>query len=303
MTIASENDSYGAGTDKNYTNGALLSVLKEGQDVPAILEPIMRKLPNYSSDEKKVVSFTVGQNMYTPEDIARQLPDSMDRPYAGMLYASMGATFVEKEKVVHDYELLAGIVGPASLAEPTQKFVHRIKGSQRPNGWSRQLHNEPVFMASYRKRLPGWKQLKLPVGKLSFMPHGGGSLGNVMTHASAGGILSYSPQDAPLVDIPALVRPSLPGTGYFESSGHFTWQLFTGAEGRYVIRNLFLDGNSFHHGGARVEKKNFVFDGVAGISAVYKNWKLGYTTVYRSKEFYGQKGASLFGSLTLSRRF
>lgn len=304
ISISSENDTYASGTDRNYTNGAMLSVLSDGNSVPDFLAPIMEKLPNYERDDKRLVSFSIGQNMYTPKDIARTNPDQGDRPYAGLLYASMGVTLAEDDlSRVHDYEIMVGVVGPASMAAQTQTFVHHLKDVQKPKGWGSQLDNEPAFMVSYRERFPHFIGLKSGIGRMSLTPHVGASLGNVLTSVSAGGMITYQPEGAPISDVPALVRPSLPGTGYYESSDYMKFQLFAGAEGRYVAHSIFLDGNSFDGTTPSIEKKPFVLDLMAGASLTYKDWRLGYSAVYRSKEFYGQEDASIFGALNLAKRF
>lgn len=78
--------------------------------------------------------------------------------------------------------------------------------------------------------------------------------------------------------------------------------VFARGEGRAVRRDIFLDGNTFADSHS-VEKKNFVGDLSAGVSVNYRNTKLAYAFVYRTKEFSGQDDGQVFGSLTLILNF
>ena len=69
-----------------------------------------------------------------------------------------------------------------------------------------------------------------------------------------------------------------------------------------MIRNIFLDGNSFKNSPS-VDKKPLVHDANAGISLTFGKTQLAYTLNWRSKEFDGQDEESLFGALSIARRF
>ena len=43
------------------------------------------------------------------------------------------------------YSLQLGMVGPSSLARPTQDVVHELIGDRQARGWHYQIHDEPVF--------------------------------------------------------------------------------------------------------------------------------------------------------------
>src|SRR5512134_3492181 len=62
-------------------------------------------------------------------------------------------------------------VGPASLAEQSQKIVHEVIASNRPQGWDTQLGNEPGVVATY---LRSWREaatLSLSGAQLDLTPH------------------------------------------------------------------------------------------------------------------------------------
>jgi hypothetical protein len=63
-----------------------------------------------------------------------------------------------------------------------------------------------------------------------------------------------------------------------------------------------LDGNTFGNSPS-VDRKWFVADLSLGASVNYRNTKLTYALVYRTKEFYGQDEGQLFGSVTVNFAF
>src|SRR3546814_4428144 len=95
-------------------------------------------------------------------------------------------------------------------------------------------------------------------------PHIGGALGNVYTYG-AGGVTLRLGEDLPSDYGPPRLRPALPGSDYFRPSDWFGWYLFVGAEGRLMVRNIFLDGNTFEDSHS-VDKYPLVFDLQAGIA-------------------------------------
>src|SRR3546814_12873912 len=92
----------------------------------------------------------------------------------------------------------------------------------------------------------------------------GGALGNVYTYG-AGGVTLRLGEDLPSDYGPPRLRPALPGSDYFRPSDWFGWYLFVGAEGRLMVRNIFLDGNTFEDSHS-ADKYPLVFDLQAGIA-------------------------------------
>jgi hypothetical protein len=92
----------------------------------------------------------------------------------------------------------------------------------------------------------------------------------------------------------------VPGSGFFIPRHDFGWYLFAGIEGRAVARNIFLDGNTFRDS-RNVDKEPLVGDLQYGIAITWRNLRLGYTHVLRTREFKGQGGRrDDFGALSLS---
>ncbi|MFZ2619655.1 MAG: lipid A deacylase LpxR family protein [Alphaproteobacteria bacterium] len=305
VTFTSENDSYTSRKDQNYTNGARVAVMDVDAAVPAWAENAAKWIPYFTDGSRKGVTYGLGHNLYTPENTKTSTPQPTDRPYAALLYGSIGYTAAPEDlSVVDDVEFLAGMVGPAAMGREVQQLVHEAVDGIKPRGWAHQLENEPVLMLSAQRRWPNVWEAQGDTLKLSLTPHAGFAVGNLLTYGAAGGTLSLTAKNAPVQDQPLRVRPALPGTGYFEPSGNrLGWSVFGGVEGRAMAHSVFLDGNTFRSDSPRVDKRVAVFDAQTGVAFTYGNARVAYTVVYRSKEFHGQDDANIFGALTLSLRY
>lgn len=304
LTMAIENDLFASNSDQYYTNGFRLSYFDAGTDLPEWARRLGELYPGFALNETTSVLFSVGQNLYTPTDIRISTPQPNDRPWAAWLYGSAAMISVTNNHV-EELEVSLGMVGPAALGEEVQSLVHKYTNSPDPKGWDHQLKNEPGINLSWGRRWPetfGYR----PADDLWFSasPTVEINLGNIYAHAEAGLLFRLSPASERISDLPLRVRPALPGTGYFPKPlrNDFSWSVFGGINGRIVGRNIFLDGNSFQNS-ASVDKKRFVYDVNAGVDFTYGQTRVSYTVVRRSKEFDGQENTSVFGAISLSRRF
>jgi len=224
-----------------------------------------------------------------------------DRPYAGWSYLGFGLVGNQGTRRYDKIELEVGIVGPWSGAENVQNFWHSLFGLQIPNGWDNQLSNELGVVLYYEQTRRFDKRIT-PLGlEFDIIPNFGGCLGNVFTYGSAG-ITARLGRDLSKDFGPPRIRPSLPGSSYFRYREGLNYYLFAGVSGRAVLRNIFLDGNTFSRSHS-VDKEYFIGDLQAGLTIYYGRFRLSYTQIYRTKEFRGQDKGDIFGSLNLSYRF
>ncbi len=300
LNIQVENDLFGSGSDRNYTNGIRASYLSAQDDIPGWLFVAARSMPLFAADGRLRTSYTLGQNMYTPDDTSRTGLIADDRPYAGWLYGGVGLTS-DNGRVLDNLELDIGIVGPASFAEDTQRAWHKLIGADRPQGWDHQLRNEPAFVLFYERKWRAMYAFDVTGLAVDATPHAGLALGTVYTHGAGGLTLRFG-QDLPSDYGPPRIRPSLPGSGFFVPTRQVSWYLFAGIEGRAVARNIFLDGNTFTDSHS-IDKEPLVGDVQAGIAVTFGDARLSYTYVFRTKEFDNQDQPDQFGSFNLSVRF
>lgn len=302
LTLNVENDLF-TGGDSNYTSGVRLTYADLNTTPPEFAHTLAGWLPGFDINNTTSMSLSIGQNIFTPEDIDSRVQDPTDRPWAGFLYASMGMSTLT-DNHIDQIELTAGVVGPASLAEETQKFIHRhISDSPMPKGWSNQLENEPGLMLAWERTWPQYLSGEVAGLFGSVAPYTGVTLGNVYTFADAGLSFRLGPDSEKWQDAPVRVRPAMPGTGFYEiPEDNWSWYLFAGVEGRAVARNIFLDGNTFRDSYS-VDKEYLVGDANAGLALTYGKTRVSFTWVYRTREFEEQDKPQSFGSVAIGYRF
>lgn len=299
-----ENDISG-GTDRHYSNGLRVTYLSpEKTCLDGLHGFLSDTIPLLPRNSARRVGFTLGQNIYTPSNIKASSLQTKDRPYAGWAYAGVIVTAETREGDNYPTELQVlefdvGMVGPWSGAEWVQKNWHEAFGFQRPNGWDNQLKNEPGFILSYEHKWRWGTPVRQGFG-FDAAPHIGGSLGNIHTHAATGiGLrIGYNlPDDFG----PSGIRPSLPGSAFFKQDS-VGFYLFGGVEGRAVLRNIFLDGNTFKDS-QDVEKIPFVGDIKFGAAVAFQTFRIAYTHTLRTPEFRHQQGGDNYGALSVAFRW
>lgn len=312
FTFRFENDLF-AGTDRNYTNGIKLSWIspdltrfRDSDVLPEWGKQIVRMLP-YSEAEglQRNIVLSVGQNMYTPENIeARELIKD-DRPYAGWLYGS--AAFHNKNyRHLDTFEVQAGVVGPLSFAQESQDLVHELRGIDKANGWDNQIRNEPGLNFIYEHKDRVITPVVLSGFGFDAITHYGGALGNVFSYANAGLEMRFG-WNLPTDFGTSMIRPggetNAPADTAdprYRKSGHgYSLHAFTAVSGRMVFRDIFLDGNTWRDSHS-VDKKFLVGDLAFGVSLIMDSVKLSYAQVMRSREFAGQDSGHNFGSISIS---
>ena len=313
FSLYMENDMF-AGTDRQYTSGVKFAWssrdLANYSDSPyaSPFLPLFNLLPYINEkDYQKNLVFALGQNIYTLDDTESFGLVKDDRPYAGWLYLGLGVVWKNAE-VRNSLVLNVGVVGSWSYAQEAQRLVHDARGLGHPNGWDNQLHNELGVLVTYERKWR-WPKHERRVGlDWEFLPHAGIALGNVYTYASLGGELRAGlnlPDDFGTASIGPAATTSTPvdgRQGAERSRFDLGLYLFARADGRAVAHNIFLDGNTFGNS-ASVDRKWFVADLSAGVAVNYKNTKIAYAFVYRTEEFYGQKEAQVFGTISMNIAF
>jgi len=303
ITLNSENDLYGGGKDRNYTNGARLTYFSLGTPMPEFFHAVDRLVPTFSINETTSISWSVGHNLYTPSDITVAARQDDDRPWAAFVYGSAGLVSITKNHI-DSLEATVGLVGPAAMGEQIQKFIHRhVSNSPMPKGWRHQLKNEPGLMLSWER---SWRErygLDALGWSAGATPYIGATVGNIYTYANTGVTFYLTPYSGRFQDTPVRVRPAMPGTGAFVvPENTLNWYLFGGAEARLIGRNIFLDGNTFTDSHS-VDKKYLVGDVTAGIALTYGRTRVSYALIYRTREFDDQDKGDIFGTVTLGVRF
>jgi lipid A 3-O-deacylase len=315
FSVYVENDFFaGSGTDSGYTSGVKLtwsSAIRD--DYPDIwpnrwFYPLIKYLPyEKSPDRRRNISISLGQNIYTPIDIESEDVVEDDRPYAGITYTSFG--FHSRLNTDMDtFELVLGIIGPDSYAEQCQREIHNIFDDIQPKGWDNQLNNEPVLNLVYEHK----KKITQSGNGGGFghdlILNTGGALGNAMIFYNLGLGLRFGwnmPDD--FGNYP--IRPaSAINTGVeakdprYALENKFGMYLFAMTEGRAVMHNILLDGNTFTESHS-VNTKPVVGDVMGGVGMLAGPTQIYFAYVYRTKEFEHQQEPQEFGSINVSVSF
>lgn len=320
FTFQVENDVFNrfSPTDRDYTNGIRAGWLSPAiTDMPASWVALTT-VPTFFGEAPadsviRRFGVSVGQNIYTPDDIFATQPLYSDRPYAAWLYASFLLQYTYKshdsktgqdEPVRLDsLQLDFGVIGPAAGGEFVQNNFHHVIGVAQANGWANQLHNEPTLDLSFERRWRTGRTVVFDDPKLEFdfIPRIGAALGNVSIYGDVGGTVRIGKN---LRDDfgPTRARPALPGSEAFIGDGGFGWYLFAGVDAMAVGRNIFLDGNTDGQS-LRVSHRPFVGEAQAGLAVTWHGVRVTYTQVLRTPEFYERNRFTQFGSLNVTFRY
>jgi lipid A 3-O-deacylase len=89
----------------------------------------------------RVLTFELGQKIFTPQTGAIPDPIYIDRPFAGYLYVGSNLNLIYKNESSLKLQLRVGMVGPDAYGEQIQDLIHSTFGFYRPEGWQYQIQN------------------------------------------------------------------------------------------------------------------------------------------------------------------
>ncbi|MBS1664034.1 MAG: lipid A deacylase LpxR family protein [Bacteroidetes bacterium] len=135
-------------SDNAYTNGTRLDYFYMPARTPRFF--VDHILPHAGNSSRNIYGWGITQLMYTPDDLLKTTYQPNDYPYSGALFATHTLYSYNKEKKYSlQTELVLGMIGPASFAKQTQRFVHRIEGFDIPMGWDHQFSNDVLFNINF----------------------------------------------------------------------------------------------------------------------------------------------------------
>lgn len=306
FNVTAENDSFAPGkSDKYYSSNFRLQLESVDFDqfndtnTPKLFRALFGNTKIFKdTGSRRSITYQIGQSIFTPADVTIDEPQPDDLPYAGLLYGSAGFK-ARKDAYVDTIALLAGFVGPAALAEQTQKFVHGITGSVTPKGWEYQLHNEPVLNLSYERR---WQLKKGMMGDsvhYELVGVGQAKLGNMLTGAELGGAVVISKYTSGVFRGSSSVDPK---SGYlFQNDIQKGPYCYFGGKGELTLHSIFLDGNTFRDSPS--VDKNYAHASIfMGIGYAISKWNISMSWIKETERFKTQNGGFEYGSISVSYR-
>ena len=266
--------------DFGYTHGSELSV-----HAPTITGVVRWLAPPWlvgsDRDGRAHLVMNLRQEIYTPWRRAG------DQPYAGWLEVGLGVR-CESPRSLRRVQLHLGVTGPPSLAEPTQKWVHRMFGFGEPHDWSKQLPFEPGLILEY-------ESARQPLGsgrpeglRWSAGPWWRARLGTVVDDVSGGGQVALG------------LRPLVPWRASDQRAQTGVSAYLTGAARvDVVVRNEFLDGTLFR-ASRGVAKYPVVPEAEYGIALGYRRLRVEWRVMRRAKDFRTQPMPHTLSSLVIA---
>lgn len=297
LSVRLDNDIV-LGTDKDYSSGFSLAYSHEGRG------PIGGLWRLFGAGGRRLVtSVELGHVIVTPANILERVPDPLDRPYAGVLYGAL-ATQAAGARRLDGLKILAGVVGPASLAEPIQRVIHTVTLSDQARGWDSQLRNELLVNVTYEHRRRYTLHATPSGWAVQAIPRVGASAGNLLIEARAEGYVRFGrhlPDDfgsSPSRGLGNVPLPARRGAGGSQPGAY----VFAGGGLFLVGHNLTLDGNTFVDG-PRVVKRRWVPSAEIGLSIRRRRFEATASLVAWGREHAWQWRPCRFGSATLTWSF
>ncbi len=197
----------------------------------------------------KLFAHSISQRFFTPSDIEATSAPADDLPYSAFLYWTGTASAQNRERL-DAVSVSLGFSGPPALGEEFQNGYHRLIGSNTAKGWDDQLRFEPVLNAAYERR-----QRWLSFGRESgwngdVIGNAQGTLGNLITSATAGLTLraGYRVPDDFRIPTPFLGDETVGLRRTSDDGQGFSLYGFVGLFATGIAHALYLDGNTFESG-------------------------------------------------------
>jgi len=285
----SDNDSYlGQGSDRYYTNGLFLN-FRHAPDQQQLKEGL----------EKKIYSFTLGQQMFNPYSGYAPDPAKQDRPFAGYLFAEAGLQLLYSNESILKTKVQVGTTGKNSLAEAGQKLLHKTFGFYETGGWDEQIRNELAInlSAQYTRLLTRFAEDAVDLSLDSYANLGTtfsgagagllirtGKINQLFNAAYSNAVIGNQPKTKALVkhEIFFYARPQL----------------------NVVAYDATIQGSMFNNSSpVTFGAKPIVFSQLLGINYSSQRFSADYSMTFKTKEVKSSAAAHQFGTISLAYRF
>ncbi|STQ86711.1 lipid A deacylase LpxR family protein [Helicobacter muridarum] len=296
ITIHTENDAYYSPTDydRYYTAGHNITYNSKG-----FYNSWFKHIGfiHYLADlNRSAFSIGLNQEIYTADDKKSIIPSTNDHLYGGYLYGNF-TIYNYNDNFIESIGLDLGIVGKYSLAKETQKFIHKLLNFNYPKGWDTQISNE-IIINLYHKLHYRFSIIK---NIAELIPYSEIALGNAYTHALLGINLRVG---YGLSNDFGITKIRYGHVGKSTIGNGFRIYLAGGINEKVVIRNIFLQGNTFVNGKkSSLQINKFVYEAQIGFLIGYAGWSISYLYSYRQKEFLTQKEPIGYAGLRLEIAF
>lgn len=269
--LISDNDLYTSPIhDRYYTNG---------------IEFFYRFLVDSDSEKlaKLIGEVRTGQYIYNPQSVYAEDINVHDRPYAGYLFAEMGANMFYKSEDILKMNFQFGIVGKKSLAEDFQESLHKFLHYPTVKGWEYQIRTivglQVNAFYSHKILKERFKE------KVDFHLQVDANAGTIWTGVSFGPMMRISLK-RPLLPI---YESNLHGASVSKAAKDAEEQrelyLFINPNINYQAYDATIQGSMFNDDSpVTFPLEPFRFNAETGVKYRKNNWNLSFSFNYRGKE-------------------
>lgn len=271
ISLTEENDIFGISKnhDYMYSQGLQVSGYTREKDTPEVIKKVVAYIPSLNPlgpVEANKYTYAAGQQMYTPDDLRTTEIQPDKNPYCGLLYFGIG-----KEEITEESRkwasLMVGTTGSHSLAGQTQAWFHGSVGMQRPMGWKYQVDNEAVFMHQSGLEV---RDLQVKYKEWKWEQTSGYNLNLGTWNTSAEMFLDWRT-----------------GINYelFSKANQHDWafHFYNKPYMKAVVRDMTLDGNTFHDSQVTVDKEPFVYGNRFGMKFELYGYELDLFAMTQSR--------------------
>jgi lipid A 3-O-deacylase len=307
-----DNDLFGSGNrDRWYTNGIRLSWTVADSQPSNFFTRSVDELSRFAvwRDQPLILSYTIGQSMYTPQNINVAAPQPMDRPWGGYLYLGVSAHAYNNDEF-RASELKVGVTGRAALGEQAQSLIHQIIRSSPPQGWDQQLKPRLGIQISHGRVYRILDDTRK--NRVGFQIGWGAATGTLRTHANVNMAMligNLTGKDTPIMmgNEGDFVVQDFSNRDEFKKTFGYLALGYTG-----VAYNYFLQGDT-PYGRPDLSPRKGYGTAQIGVSLPLREWvsgssswpRLVYSQTFRTAEFDSKdpninRKTQRFGTLTFN---
>jgi lipid A 3-O-deacylase len=269
ISFITENDVYTSTyDDRYYTNGMFLSFKYLSKEKNENLE-------------KKIYTWEIGHEMYTPHKAITFDIKNHDRPFAGYLYSSFSINKIYKNSQSFKTTVQLGVIGSNAFSKELQDFIHDIYGFIKAVGWKHQIKNALAlnFNAAFNKFLVKDASNHYDVSWINL-----GKVGTVYTNISSGFLarIGFKPLQSLANSIAYNTNINNENTSYFRAVESF---IYIQPSVQYAFYDATLQG-SFLNTNSEVttELIPLIFSLEIGFKFTANRFNFGYTINYNTNK-------------------
>lgn len=254
FSLEMDNDIY-YGSDNQFSNGwnfrmqsSRVSDWQQLKKTPhwAMQFPTLFNLL-HSTNLSKRLSFSVGQVINTPANVASLKLVEDDVPYVGLLAGQLSWSAFNNSEM-HSIGLTVGMTGRSSMAEQSQNIIHRLTGSELAQGWGHQVRDELALNVNVLDKRKVYERPLYKSSAWDVSLSRGAAVGTIFTYLAAGVELRIG-DNLPGGFAPI---PNIMGRGVaFDASlppkqaNIPSYYASLNANAHYFLHHLFLQGSVF----------------------------------------------------------